>query len=177
MVAPVMIFGLLSQRSRMLRQYCRSFFMGLATVLGLALSRSAGLPDRGGGCGKAVALRVADSRRSKIHGMRFDVRYLPGCHHIHRIRSGDRILFPMGRIAQCHRYVRVDRMLIFALVLVVRAGVRLQKGALEWDRSRVSDVPPSGVSEVTTGRQAHQLGATGSLWPMTFGLALLWPLK
>jgi len=49
-------------------------FMGLATVLGLALSRSAGLPDRAAGCGK-LSPYECDSRRSKIHALRFDVRY------------------------------------------------------------------------------------------------------
>src|SRR6202035_4370379 len=91
----------------MLRQYLPILiFMGLATVLGLALFTM----------GWILGPRRPDAEKLSPYECGFEAfedafrrALLPRRHHIHRVRPRNRILFSVGRIARDHGCIRFDR--------------------------------------------------------------------
>src|SRR5258706_4888918 len=78
------------------------------------------------GRGEAVSLRM---RLRGVRGFAGALRrsLLPGRHHFHRVRSRDRVLLPVGRLAARNPRLRPARHADFRLGAGGRAGVRLQE--------------------------------------------------
>src|ERR1700722_4255217 len=97
---------------------------------------------------------------------------LPGRHHLHCVRSRDRLLLPMGCVAAHHGHIRVAGHADLRPRARGRTDLRLsQRGArmgLEAVSAESGTVPGF---EVTTVDKLINWARTGSLWPMTFGLA------
>src|SRR6185503_661518 len=124
---------------------------------------------------ETVALRMRlRSLRRQPHEIRRAL--LPRRHPVHRVRSRDRVPVPMGGGARQDRIVRTRRH--GHLPVHPRGGIhlRVEEGSARMglETAAVAD-EPQGFAErgfVTTSIDAAMNWArTGSLWPMTFGLA------
>src|SRR5258708_5037839 len=109
----------------------------------------------------------------RIRGLRrlahaFRRALLPGGHNLHRFRLGDRVLLPVGGIAQNHRHVWPLGNADFRAGAGGCAGLRLQERGLGMGLE--ADNTARGF-EVTTVDKLINWALTGSLCPMTFGLA------
>src|SRR5580658_10063315 len=97
---------------------------------------------------------------------------LPSGHHIHRVRLGNRVFLPLGRFTWTHGYVRPAGHADFRVVAGGGTVVRLQERGSGMGLEAVSaDTGTVPGFEVTTVDKLINWARTGSLWPMTFGLA------
>src|SRR5688572_2164833 len=105
---------------------------------------------------------------------------LPRRHPVHHLRSGDRVPVSVGGGARQHRRLRTGRH--GHLPVHPRGGLHLRMeegsvgmGLTQESDSLVSQGEPQGLAErgfvTTTIDAAMNWARTGSLWPMTFGLA------
>src|SRR5208282_5948989 len=97
---------------------------------------------------------------------------LLGRDHLHRLRSGNCVLFSVGGLVAGDRHVRPAVDADFRADSGGCAGVRLsQRGArMGLDAASAESGTVRGF-EVTTVDKLINWARTGSLWPMTFGLA------
>src|SRR6202050_5264837 len=113
----------------------------------------------------------------RLRGLRgfahaFRCSLLLGCDHLRGVRSGDRILFPLGGVAVRDRLIRLGRHGDIRLGAGGRAGVRLAQRGPRMGLDAVSaDANAVRGFEVTSVDKLINWARTGSLWPMTFGLA------
>src|SRR6202050_693764 len=97
---------------------------------------------------------------------------LLGCDHLRGVRSRDRILFPLGSVAVRDRLIRLGRHVDIRLGAGGRAGLRLSQRGPRMGLDAVSaDANAVRGFEVTSVDKLINWARTGSLWPMTFGLA------
>src|ERR1700733_10545186 len=108
--------------------------------------------------------------RGLAHALRCAL--LPGRHNLHRVRSRDRILFSVGRVAAGHGYFRPGIDADLRGGSGGCAGIRLPPRCPRMGLEPASaDAGTVRGFEVTTVDKLINWARTGSLWPMTFGLA------
>src|ERR1700678_1356929 len=108
--------------------------------------------------------------RGFAHGLRRAL--LPGRHHLHRIRPRDHVLLSMGGVAAHHGHLWAPGHAHLCLGARGRTDLRLSQRGARMGLEAVS--AESGTVrgfEVTTVDKLINWARTGSLWPMTFGLA------
>src|SRR6185295_4653333 len=125
--------------------------------------------------GKALRLRVRlRSLRRQPHEIRRAL--LPRRHPVHRVRSRNRVPVSVGGGAPEHRRLRPGRHGHFPVHPRGRIHLRVEEGSARMGLAdNAVDNEPQGFAErgfvTTTIDAAMNWARTGSLWPMTFGLA------
>src|SRR5690606_29479347 len=150
--------------------------------------RGAALPrirvrPRPQGCRETVGVRVR-FRGLRGHSQPLRRPLLPRRDPLHHFRSRDRVSFPVGRLARRDRRVRSGRDGCVSRSARRRLHLRMEKGSagmgLSADAARTAldrELPFDVPEVMKRGFVVTKIDAlvnwarTGSLWPMTFGLA------
>ena len=155
----------------MLRQYLPILiFLGLAAVLGLALFTIGWIAGPRRPDAEKLSPYECGFEAFEDSRMRFDVRYYLVAIIFIVFDLEIAFFFPLGSVAWCNRRVRTGCDADFRRDFGRCSDLRLQERGAGMGLDAVSAGAAPGF-EVTTVDKLVNWARTGSLWPMTFGLA------